>query len=437
MGRILPWLATGWKIASDKKSITFTLRKGVKFHDGTDFNAEAAKWNMDQMKAKKKSGTSVWSSIDIIDDYTIRVNIKSFENSVLNNMTSNTTMISPSAFKTKGIDWVRWHPIATGPFKFVSFKRDVVTKYKRNENYWQKGKPYLDEIELQYVKDPMTQSAVIQRGEGDLLRTDSGKLAYDLKAKGFKVIHAPVGTLHIMPDSANPSSPLSDKRVRQAIELAIDREAIVKARGFGFWKTAYQIPPQGTIAYNPDLEKRAAKYNPEKAKKLLTDAGYPNGFKIKIIPHPRALDKDAVVAMQSQLGDVGIKVDIDFVTLGRFTQHRLKGWHNAALLDVVPNSPNYISGIGRIYSTKSPLYPSLKRSEEFKSALDAALKATDYETQKEMSKKVIRVMFDDLMIVPLYTFSRCIITKKSVYDTGWLTSGHLSQWRPDNAWMSK
>ncbi|MFC1532439.1 ABC transporter substrate-binding protein [Thermodesulfobacteriota bacterium] len=438
MGSILPWLATSWKNAPDKKSITFNLRKGVKFHDGTDFNAKAAKWNLDALKAKRKPGTSIWTSIEVIDDYTVRINLSRYENTILNNMAlSASNMVSPTAFKTKGIEWVRWHPVGTGPFKFVSFKRDVVTKYKRNNDYWQKGKPYLDGIELHYIKDPMTQRASMQAGDAEVMTSHVGKVAADLKAKGFNILHAPVATLTLMPDSANPNSPFADKRVRVALGHAIDRKAIVKAKGYGFWEVAYQVTPSTTIAYNPDLEGRARRYDPNKARQMLADAGHTNGFKIKIIPDPRSADRDVLVAVQSYLGAIGIKVDLDFVPRSRFTEYRMKGWHDAILQYPIGVGPNPISAFQYLFSAGSTRFPSLKRPDGFFELLNEALTADDFESQKAANQKVITKIFEEAMVIPYYTFDRCVILRKGVNDTGFLTSGQLSMWRPDNAWLSK
>ena len=110
-GRIEPWLAESWKIAPDKKSATFVLRKGVKFHDGTDFNAEAAKFNLDALKAGKSPGTEDWASIDVIDAYTVRINLLKYSNIFLSRLGGTPgAMVSPTAFKTKGIEWVTVEP---------------------------------------------------------------------------------------------------------------------------------------------------------------------------------------------------------------------------------------------------------------------------------------------------------------------------------------
>jgi ABC-type transport system substrate-binding protein len=143
-GRVNPWLAESWQFAPDGKSITFKLVKGVKFHDGSDFNAQAVKFNLDAVMAAKKAGTLLWISSEVVDDYTVRLNLKQFQNSILSLLAVSTLpVVSPTAYNTKGIDWVRWNPVGTGPFKFVSFSRDVLSNLP-DLRVLKKGMPYLD-----------------------------------------------------------------------------------------------------------------------------------------------------------------------------------------------------------------------------------------------------------------------------------------------------
>ena len=178
-----PWLATSWKIDTAKNSITLSLRKGVKFHDGTDFNARAAKWCLDNsIKAKTAKG---FLSVDLVDDYTVRINTEKYQNNYLNYLSgSGSAMVSPTFFEKNGVDAARWHPVGTGPFKFVSFERGSKLTYTRWEGYWQKGKPYLDGVEFLFIRDPLTQQAAMQAKGSDkvhVLCVTSGEQAAMLR----------------------------------------------------------------------------------------------------------------------------------------------------------------------------------------------------------------------------------------------------------------
>ena len=256
-GKYHPWLATGWNIDQAKNTITVSLRKGVKFHDGTDFNAKAVKWNIDQsIVAKRVKG---WLSVDVVDDYTIRINVDNYQNNFLNYLSSSYggAMVSPTAFETKGKEWAMWNPVGTGPFKFVSYERGSKLTFTRWDGYWQKGRPYLDGIEYLFIRDPMTQQAAMRASGAEkvqVLCVTSGEQAAMMKAQGFKVLSMPIGPVSLIPDSNNADSPLSKLKVRQAVSYAINREAIVKARGFGFWKAANQIPSLGNLGYAKNSE---------------------------------------------------------------------------------------------------------------------------------------------------------------------------------------
>jgi peptide/nickel transport system substrate-binding protein len=432
-GRIEPWLAESWKVAPDKKSVTFVLRKGVKFHDGTDFNAEAAKFNLDALKAGKNPGTEDWSSIDIIDAYTVRINLLKYSNILLSRFGGTPgSMVSPTAFKTKGIEWARWNPVGTGPFEFVSFERDASMRYKKFYGYWQKGKPYLDGLQYVYIKDPMTQAATIEAGEAHVLNTETGKMAADLKAMGLNVYPADTGVVVLIPDSMNTDSPLANKKVREAVDCAIDKEAIVKAKGYGFWQAAYQLPTTGSMAYQKNLQGR--KYDPAKAKKLLAEAGYPKGFKTRIIPH-FAVDRDVMVSIQSYLSKVGITVDLEFVDQGKFTEYRRKGWKNGFLCQPLGEFPNYLQSIEYYFAPTTLEFPSLKKPAELGALLNDALLTINPELPKIY--KALKTLSDDITVVPIHTTGRACISQKNVHDTGHLTLGNWGWWTSEKAWMSK
>ena len=151
-GTVEPWLATSWTVdsTSANPSITFSLRKGVKFQDGTDFNADAVKWQLDKVISIAAANAGAWKSVDVVDPYTVKLNLKSFQNSIwqdLSGLNANSFFISPTQYKTKGEDYARQHPVGTGPFQVTSFSKDQYIKTARYDGYWG-GKPYLDGVDL-------------------------------------------------------------------------------------------------------------------------------------------------------------------------------------------------------------------------------------------------------------------------------------------------
>lgn len=432
-GTILPKLAIEWNAAQDLKSITFKLRQGVKFHDGSDFNAGVAKWNFDQFLAAKLASVKDIESVEVIDDYTLKFNLKQYTNTLFPTLGS-IYMISKAAYDKVGKEGLRWNPVGTGPFKFVSYERDVVLKCTKFTNYWQKGKPYLDAIEAYFIIDPLTASASFEAGEADAVGGDVAKVLYDLKQKGYKVLSSYTGAVTLIPDSKNSGSILANPKVRQAIDYAIDREALVKARGFGFWTPTYQFAPPDASAYIKNLNART--YNPEKAKQLLAEAGYPNGFKTKIIGDSSTTDKEATVAVQGFLSKVGIEAQLDWVDYAGFVQYVMGGWKDALLSCANGfSAANLNQGIDFVWSQNAAFFPSVLKTDELQKLLNESMRAKDYDPA--LVQKVLQYIHDEAMFIPLYCISRGHALKPYVEDAGFYSMQSWTTWRPADCWLNK
>jgi peptide/nickel transport system substrate-binding protein len=434
-GNYHPWLATEWKIDQVKNTITLSLRKGVKFHDGTDLNAEAVKWCLDQAIAAKM--VKGFKSVDVIDEYTFRINVDRYQNNMLNTLSGSTTSpVSPTAFKNKGKEWAMWNPVGTGPFKFVSYERGNKLTYTKWEGYREKGKPYLDGIEFLFIRDPMTQQAAMQASGAEkvqVLAVTTGEQAALMKGMGFKMLSMYTGAVSLVPDSNNPESPLSKKMVRDAVSYAINREAIAKARGFGFWAPANQIPPSGKPGYVKESE--FGRYDPQKAKQLLTEAGYPNGFKIKIAPQPGLVDRDSMVVVQRFLDEVGIKAELEFPDGGKYNEYRFKGWQNGFLAQAVRILATTNITYNFYFQTSTGIFPSLKRPEGYVNKLDASL--STLVPEKTRMEELTRMILDDRTVIPLYHVSEFRILQPNVYDTGYFEWEAGTVYTPERMWLSK
>lgn len=435
-GNYHPGLAKEWIVDKSNNTITLPIRKGIKFHDGTDFNAEAAKWCIDRaIEAKQAKG---FLSVDVLDGYTIRISLEEYHNSDLYTLSGSVAgMISPTAYKEKGEEWAKWHPVGTGPFKFVSFERGNKLKYDRWEGYWQEGKPYLDSIEYLFIRDPMTQQAAM-RASGDervhVLAVTAGEQAAMMKAQGFEVISVLVGTCTLIPDSKNIGSPLSNKKVREAISHAIDREAIVKARGFGYWAPADQNPPPGMPGYVEGLT--IGRYDPETAKRLLAEAGYPNGFKIKLIVMPGVVDRDAMVSVQRFLNEVGIQVELEYPDRGLYSAYRWRnGWNDGFLAQNTRTLATINIGYNFYWQEVTGQFPSLKRTPGLVDTLDASLATLNAEEAR--MQEMTRMIAEDVMVIYLYYYPEIFILQSSVHDSGYGEWSASTVFTPENAWLSK
>ncbi|MBW2608891.1 MAG: ABC transporter substrate-binding protein [Deltaproteobacteria bacterium] len=438
-GEPAPYLATSWEYGPDYKSLTFKLRKGVKFHDGSDFNAAVAKANI----LERKSGVlgseiKIIESVDIIDDYTIRLNLSEFKNVLLWTFAGfNGMMVSPKVIEKaktkKGKKWAKKNPVGTGPFKFVEYQRDVILKYEKFDGYWQKGKPYLDGIETHYIKDKTTAVTSLRAKEGHVLWETPEKEAAMLIKEGFKYASYPGGIRALAGDTANPESIFANQKVREAIEYAINRQAITQALGHGFWNPVNQYSPNECNGYNPDLKGRL--YNPEKARQLLKEAGYPNGLKTKFLVGTSAAARDTMAALQQDLLKVGIDIDIDFMDGGNYFKTMLKGWKNAIVVFGQATPINLTQELNSLYKDGAARLPVITRPAELQELLSKAEVVPDFNEQKGLIKKAVRLMSDKSVVIPLWTFSNIHVMYPSVRGTNF--GGALNHWTPADAWLSE
>lgn len=396
----IPGLATSWKIGPDFKYIDLTLRNGVKFHDGTDFNAEACKWNLEQFKGAGRSELASVESIDTIDDYTVRLNLSQPDNMVISYLADwPGFMVSPTAFKKNGEEWCITHPVGTGPFKFLSWQRDVSMKFERFDGYWQKGKPYLDGVEWLKIADPMVRLASFKAGELDVIIGLAPKDAKDLKASGKYDISASYGGfIGLAFDARSPNSIFNDVRLRKAVAYAIDTKAIVEALGYGYREFINQVAAPTAWGYNPKIV--SYPYNPEKAKALLTEAGYPKGFNTKIIspPSPDTIDQYSLV--QAQLASVGINVEIEKIDWGRVDKLVVGGtWPSAMAWFVMDFALQDDLRTINLLSSKSPLWTQILHPDKINDIAVQAAKVSDFETKKALVQDAMKAIIDEYCTV--------------------------------------
>jgi peptide/nickel transport system substrate-binding protein len=436
-GNYTGWLAETWNVDPAKNTLTLNLAKGVKFQDGTDFNATAVKWNLQHaIDAKNVTG---WKTFDVVDEQTLRINFEAYQNDYLSALAGTTVggMISPTAFDKNGLEGARSNPVGTGPFKLGTFERGSKLTYVKWDGYWKKGLPHLDGIEYLFIRDSMTQQTAMQaKGDQrvDVLASTSGEQASTLKAQGMNVLSMPVGPVSLIPDSKNADSPLSKPKVREAISYAIDREGIAKARGFGYWQAAYQLPNPGSPSYLTDFA--GQKYDPAKAKSLLAEAGVASGFKTSIIIMPALVDKDAMTAVQANLAAVGIQVDLQTPDNGGYTALRFGGgWSNGFLAQHTRALATFNITYNFYFPELTQQFPSLMRPTGFLDKLGVSVKTAA--PDPKLGQELTRMLVDDLTVIPIYYVNEMYILQPNVHDSGYneWSAGTIST--PEKAWLSK
>jgi ABC-type transport system substrate-binding protein len=438
-------LAESLEWSNNNTTLTLHLRKGVKFHDGTAFNAAAVVWNFDQRVAAKVAGTDNMASYESVDENTVRINLKKFDNTWFVQLRGTLgMMISPSWVKEKGVEYADWHPVGAGPFKFGEFVEKDYVKMVRNDDYWG-GKPLLDAIVYKFIADGTTAQLAFQNGEAEVISVMAGgqNLATDLGPLGYKVLTSDGGEdLMFIPSVTNSKSPLANVKVRQAVEYAINKAAIAKNVGKGYFEPAYQYAGRTQTAYTPNFQGRV--YDPEKAKQLLTEAGYPTGFKTTLFA-ASIMAGDEMPAVQANLKAVGIDADVQIIEIGRLIEMETKGWPEGLLESPVtvndmfgftisryinrPAQPNNVQGI---------YWDSFYRPDELEAACQA-YKITPFGPEEAAKgKEVVRILFEGVSAIPLWETHGIVVMQDYVQDYRKglpLTSGLVS-WSFTNTWLS-
>jgi peptide/nickel transport system substrate-binding protein len=321
---------------------------------------------------------------------------------------------------------------------FVSWTKGVGSVFKRWDGYWQKGKPYLDGIEFRIITDETTRSMTLQSHGVDLILQCTPLQARDFKASGkFTIAILDKGVLNrqyvMLPSSATATSPLSKVAVRQATEYAIDKNPIVDSlfMGYGVVTNGFNLPTNW--AYSPNV--KGHPFNTATAKKMLAEAGYPNGFSTTICVDPQTQDSGTAVA--GMLAEAGIKAQVVPTSRAAMMENFTKGWEGWLFVNQKPG-PEVATCLSGYYHTGgSPAYVSMVHNTEIDKYLDAAIAAPDYESKKAASWKLQEYLFNDItMMIPLCLEYQVTAYWPQVNNSG-LSTTSGEEWTPEDCWISK
>lgn len=367
---IKPALATSWEMSADGIEIVFNLRRGVKFHDGTDFNADAVVFSFARQydpdhPFNQYGEWAYWGymfydvdRMEKINDYTVKLVLKRPNASIMTSLAMFTTnIVSPANAEKWGEDMFK-HPVGTGPFKFAEWVKDDHITLVANDNYWRE-RPKLDKVIFRVIPDPSARLLSLEVGEvqgieypnpADFDRIRGNSDLVLMSEPGMNVGYMAMNTGYGYKDAnkngkrdANEKlektpgyyKPLTNKKVRQAIQYAIDKQAIVDHIYKGTASVAKNGMPPFMLGFNDDIKDYP--YDPEMSKKLLREAGYSDGFEVTLhvmpVSRPYMFDPPAIgEAIQSYLSAVGITVNFYQVDWGTYLQETESGMHQMCLL---------------------------------------------------------------------------------------------------------
>ncbi len=399
-GNILPLLAESWEIAEDGSYVEFVLRKGIKFHDGVDFNAQAVKVNVD-IQLEQQVWTNLWplESTEIIDDYTIRLHFDDdkYDWGAVTSLATffSCKMFSPDFLLNESDEYKRSHVVGTGPFILSEYERGQYIKYVRNDDYW-RGKPYLDGIELRILPQPETQLLAFKAGEVHTLGVQARDAA-DMIAEGYDITASYDfvfnGGLMFSASRDNPDSPWADIRVRRAAAHAVDQDALIEGLSYGYGQKSNQVFIEAQSYYNPDVV--GYEYNPDKSRQLLAEAGYPNGFSTTW----HLLDfmsLDTPTAVQDMLREVGIDVEFELVSMPVFNSLVATGWEGLVWGGVFAGSAMEPSGqfVNGVLNGRTTWISAIQPDELYEQAL-AAGNELDMSKRVGMYQAIAKALTDD------------------------------------------
>ena len=440
--RMQPGLAESWNVSPDGKAITFRLRRGIKFQDGTNFNAEAVKYNLEAVAKANIRGSSMLvnkvSSYDVVDENTLRMNLKEYDSTLLLRLAQSAPglglIASPTAMKKEATPetMAKLHCVGTGPFLFDSWKRDSFVKYKKWDGYWQKGKPYLDEMKIQSFADLTVSIMSFKSGEAQAIENVDPVDARQLEKEGYEIYQPNLYFLHsIMLDGKNPNSPFAKKSVRLAIDYAIDKRTIAKGVGMGYYEPLCQLAASKNSWYNPALPYR--EYDPKKAKQLLAEAGYPNGFKTKLTSDVMAR-RDTLVAVQTYLKEIGIETELEILEFGAAFVKSRQGWEGIYF----PGFPHVGTLVGIVERWGTPDdYISFYRPPGWQEKWNALLAQQDEKKLMVQLKELLKILYDEAVGIPYQGDAPLLARHRNVHGFDLHANHMVSYFEPQNIWLSK
>lgn len=308
-GEVLPDLAESWTISDDGKVYTFKLHTGVKFHDGTTFDAEDVKFSLDRARAENSTNAqkALFAQIDtveVVDPATVKVTLKQPQGAFLYNMGwGDAVIVAPESAETN-----KDKPVGTGPFKFVNWAKGSSITIEKNADYW--GEPvYLDKAEFRIIPDAAAAVPALLSGDVQAFANVGlgDALAQVESDPRFKVVIGSTEGETIL-STNNKKPPFDNLKVRQAIAHALNREEIIKGASSGLGTPIGSHFSPGNAAY-VDLT-GTYPFDVAKAKELMKEAGLENGFKATLKMPPPAYARDGGQIIASELKEIGIELEL-------------------------------------------------------------------------------------------------------------------------------
>lgn len=433
-GNPTPELAESWKVSEDGKIYTFHLRKGVKFHNGTPFDASVAKFAFEWIANSAPFGAYV-DKIETPDDYTIKVYFKQYYATLLLELARgwSSHVVCPEAVEPAGSpEGKLTNFIGTGPFKLVDYAKDKEAVLVRNDEYWGE-KPKVDKVVWKTIPDPHAQIVALKAGEIDMIGITEhhSSIPYvevpGLKQAGINVEVQSYGRYQVLEFNCQ-REPFTDRNVRMALNYAIDKEKMVKELFGGLAEPAYTITAPW-FKYGPsEVDQKNYSYDLEKARRLLAEAGWrdsngdgildkdmrPLAFEL-LIPAGEANADAVAVYVQAELKKIGVDMKLLTLESGAAWDRSKQGDYDMFVhhSGCLPSIPGGIS-IGDKYHSGSKSWPAAYHSAELDQLIEKAFTTTDEAQRKELCNRIWDILHEQAPCIPLYDIVKVVAYRDNI-----------------------
>ncbi len=402
--QLKPQLATEWKLVNPT-TWQFKLRAGVKFHNGEPFDGESVKFHAERVsqpgKTSVTAGFATIDKVEIVDPLTVNVITKKPDPLLPRRFAAYGCQIIPPKYTQQvGFPQLALKPVGTGPYRFVEWVKDSHITVEANGDYWG-GKPGIDRVMWKPIPDNFARVAALVKGEVDLITNVPVDLVSTIKNSKTARVEWTVTNLimALVKGWDGPNDPTSNPRVRYAMSLAIDQKALIDKLLQGYGLPAASGIPNTDFGYNPEV--KPYPYDPERAKKLLAEAGYPNGFttSLKFAPGYIIMDKPILEAVSGMLAKVGITAKVEIVELAvrtrMFIDRKLTGFMLADPASTLNDADGIVWRILHPSGLLGGSWEPAKEGGEFFKMMEEARYSMDQNKRLQIYHKAAQMMHDD------------------------------------------
>ncbi|HRP47097.1 MAG TPA: ABC transporter substrate-binding protein [Trueperaceae bacterium] len=433
-GTIRPMLATGWSASEDGLTWTFELRKGVTFHNGHELTAADVKYSYDYIRSEGCGcAGSVYlnavDSIEVVDDYTVAFHLSSRNSAILAGVADKLTAVFPEGyFDGEGAQArLNQKSVGTGPFILEQFIPNQSIRLVRNPNYWQPTVPYLDAITFVSVPDGNTLLNGLRTGQIDLAQLARPQDIVQLAGVNGLSHQEQASWVQKSLDLQAGGGVTAEKAVRQAISLAVDKGEILQAAVQGYGQVIGLVPAGMQERWGAPLDELPMRGpDPERARELLAEAGYPDGVDIQITT---IIGFDwmtpAAEALASQLAEAGIRTTIQRQDLGVW----INNWGARAFVDITLNDWGTVPDPSLLFDAHFQMRPVGNdfrnwNNEEATKLFTRAKQATEYDDRYELYAEAQKMMAEEAITIPLFSSSIVAVTQDRLHNyvqhpSGW------------------